>query len=140
MIAGCHGCLNHQQGFLYWLVNRDPYHNLLESLHNWVGFNPLNTVNNQGPFLFASSILLGGCDFLGMREFLGSASCKTPYGLGHFLWLLSIWYLKQTCFDACFSWMMVPKSLNKKRLEIVKHPLKYGCLGFQVLNNLVFLH
>ena len=32
---------------VYWLFHRDPYNGLLESLHNWVGFNPLYTVNNQ---------------------------------------------------------------------------------------------
>ncbi len=35
---------------LYWLVNRDPYNGLLKSPHNWVVFNPLFTLNNQGPF------------------------------------------------------------------------------------------
>ena len=33
---------------LYWLFNGDPYNGLLKCLHNWVGFHPLYTANNQG--------------------------------------------------------------------------------------------
>ena len=35
---------------LYWLVNRDPYNGLLQSLYNWVGFHPLYQTTNQGFF------------------------------------------------------------------------------------------
>ena len=34
----------------YWLVNRDPYNGLLQSLYNSVVFHPLYTLNNQGFF------------------------------------------------------------------------------------------
>ena len=34
-----------------WLVNRDPYSGLLESLYNWVGFHPLYQITNQVFFL-----------------------------------------------------------------------------------------
>ena len=35
---------------LYWLVNKDPYNGLLQSLYNWVVFHPLYNPTNQGPF------------------------------------------------------------------------------------------
>ena len=42
---------------LYWLVNRDPYNGLLQSLYNWVVFHPLYTLNNQGFFTAQMTIL-----------------------------------------------------------------------------------
>ncbi len=35
----------------YWLVNRDPYNGLLQSLYNWVVFHPLYTLNNRVCFI-----------------------------------------------------------------------------------------
>ena len=38
----------------YWLVNRDPYNELLYSPYAWVVFHPLYTQNNQGAFFHCS--------------------------------------------------------------------------------------
>ena len=40
------------------------------------------------------------------------------------------WNSKQPCFIGCFSWMI--PNLYIKNVCFTKHPLKTGCLGFQV--------
>ena len=34
-------------GRVYWLVDRDSYHGLLQSLYNWLVFHPLYNPTNQ---------------------------------------------------------------------------------------------
>ena len=41
------------------------------------------------------------------------------------------WYPKQPLFNGCFSWMI--PNLYSKNGCFTKHPLKNGCLGYQVL-------
>ena len=42
---------------LYWLVNRDPYNGLLQSLYNWVGWHPLYNRTNHGFFSLLNGVL-----------------------------------------------------------------------------------
>ncbi len=39
--------------YLYWLIDKDPYNGVLQSLYNWVVFHPLYTANTQGELVTA---------------------------------------------------------------------------------------
>ena len=55
----------------YWMVNRDPYNGLLQSLYNWVVCYPLYQTTNQGIFHCSC------CKFIQMRDF--NITCALPH-------------------------------------------------------------
>ena len=62
---------------LYWMVNRDPYNGLLQSLYNWVGHHPLYIYNptNKG-FVHCSHMLFVGFCFQLHGLVCGKKTCS----------------------------------------------------------------